>query len=153
VLAELAFRQEDYAQAQAYYEESLSIYQEGRHWESAHLAYVLLRQGALARAREVFAESQLRFQALGSKTGVVYALEGMASLAVAEGRWSKAAQLFGWADATRVTLDDRRPLVEQADVDRDLATVQAHLDDASFAQAWAAGQALTMEQAVACALD
>ena len=37
--------------------------------------------------------------------------------------------------------------------DRDLATVERHLDPAGFAAAWAEGRAMTLEQAVAYALD
>jgi hypothetical protein len=36
---------------------------------------------------------------------------------------------------------------------RGLATARAQLDDATFAAAWAAGQALTLEQAIAEALN
>jgi hypothetical protein len=36
--------------------------------------------------------------------------------------------------------------------DRNLAAVRSQLDEATFAQAWAEGQAMTLEQAMAYAL-
>ncbi len=69
-----------------------------------------------------------------------------------QGRLEQAVWLFAWADATRRSVDDPRPPVEKADVDRDLDAIRLQLDEAAFAAAWAEGQAMTMEQAVAVAL-
>jgi DNA-binding NarL/FixJ family response regulator len=41
------------------------------------------------------------------------------------------------------------PPVERAPYERDMAAVRAQLDEASFAAAWAAGQAMTLEEAIA----
>ena len=43
----------------------------------------------------------------------------------ATGKLEQAARLIGWADATRVKIGDARPLLEQADVDRDTAAIVA----------------------------
>jgi hypothetical protein len=53
----------------------------------------------------------------------------------------------------REDIDDTRPPVEQADVDRDLATIRTHLDEARFTLACAEGRAMTLEQAIAYALE
>jgi len=63
-----------------------------------------------------------------------------------------ALRLFAWADATREVIDHTRPPVEQAEVDRELATIRAQLDETAIAAAWASGQALTLEQAIEEAL-
>jgi hypothetical protein len=52
----------------------------------------------------------------------------------------------------RQTIDDSRPPVEQANVDHDFALIRAQLDEAVIAAAWAEGQAMTMEQAIAYGL-
>jgi hypothetical protein len=62
-------------------------------------------------------------------------------------------QLFAWTDATRETTRDRRPRVEQADVDRDMAVLRQKMGENAVAAAYDAGQAMTMEQALACAMD
>ena len=42
---------------------------------------------------------------------------------------------------------------DKLEVDRNIATVRAQLDKATLAAAWADGRAMTLEQAVAYALD
>ena len=74
-------------------------------------------------------------------------------MAVLQGQYVCASKIFGWADLTRIAVDDLRQSVEQADVDRDLATIHAHLDDAAFAKAQAAGRAMSMDEAIALALE
>ncbi len=153
-IGDLSLRQGAYAEARACYEESLSLSNEtiNHYWVVTNLGYALLGQGELERAYRTFDDSQQHFQLSGSKIGVVYALEGLASLAVAKGHMERAARLFGWNDSMRETLDDRRPPVEQASVDRDLATIRTQLDEAAFSAAYAAGKTLTLEEAVAEAL-
>jgi non-specific serine/threonine protein kinase len=157
-LGSLALRQGEYAQARAYLEEGLAVCRDTGnptlgHWLLAHLGYVALREGDEARARATFEQAQRRFLPAGNTGGVVYALEGLASLAARQGQPRRAARLFAWADATRASIDGPRPPVEQADVDRDLAAIRAQLDEATFAVAWAAGQAMTLEQAIDEALE
>jgi non-specific serine/threonine protein kinase len=153
-LGALALRQGQYAQARAYLEEGLAICRDTGdatlgHWLLAHLGYVALREGDEARARATFDQAQRRFLPAGITSGIVYTLEGVASLAARQGQAERAVRLFAWAGATRESIEDPRPPVEQADVDRDLAAIRARLDEAAFAAAWAAGQALTPEQAIA----
>ena len=64
--------------------------------------------------------------------GVVYALEGMASLFIAADKLESAARLIGWADATREKISDKRPILEQADVDRDLTAIIAKIGNTAF---------------------
>ncbi len=156
-LGELSLREGDYEQARAYLEESLSLAGEsgsGEYcWILAKLGYVALRQGDPARARSLFIETQRRFQEIGSKIGVTYSLEGLASLAVAQEKPEQARRLFAWADAMREKLENPRWPTEQVVVEHDLARIQAQLDEAAFAAAYDAGRAMTLEQAVAYALE
>ncbi|MGC1377366.1 MAG: tetratricopeptide repeat protein [Anaerolineales bacterium] len=158
-LGELASREGDYAQASAYYEESLSLAKQTgvnlplADWVPVKLGYSALWQGDTGRAGRLFEESRQRFTEIDSTIGVIYTLEGFASLAVRRGRPAQSVRLYGWADAARETIDSRRPPVEQADVDRDLAAIHAQLDEAAFAAARAAGRAMSMEQAIAYALE
>ncbi len=157
-LGELSLREGDYEQARAYLEESLFLRRERgeinvSYWLLAYLGYVALRQGDQARARSLFTEAQQGFKEGGLKIGVVYALEGSASLAVLQNQPELAVRLFAWTDSMREAVGDIRPPVEQADVDLDLATIHAQLDEVVFARANVAGQAMSMEEAVALALE
>ena len=157
-LGELSLREGDYEQARIYLEKSLSVARESgeinsSYWLLAHLGYIALRQGDQAHARALFINAQQGLKEAGFKIGVAYVLEGLASLAVLQGQHEQAVRLFAWADATRETVDDLRPPVEQVSVDRDLATIRSQLDEAAFAEAQAAGRAMSMDEAIALALE
>jgi hypothetical protein len=122
-------------------------------WALVFLGYVALRQGEITKARATFVEAQWRFQETGAPMGVVFTLEGLASLAVAQGQLERAVRVFAWADARREAIDDRRSPVEQADVDRDFVVIRSRLDEATIAAAYAEGRAMTVEQAIAYALE
>jgi hypothetical protein len=121
-------------------------------WVLVKLGYAALRQGNDARARDLLEQSLHHFKKNGEKIGVIYTLEGWAGLAMLQGQFERAAQLIAWADHGRKISGHPRPPVEQADVDRDLATIRAQLDEATFAAAQATGRAMTMDEAIAYAL-
>ncbi|HEU5100840.1 MAG TPA: tetratricopeptide repeat protein [Roseiflexaceae bacterium] len=81
----------------------------------------------------------------------------VASVAVAGGRHITAARLLGCADSylasTSYTFEYDHETDWKRLHDRALAACRAALDEAIFDAAWAAGQALTLEQAVAEALN
>jgi predicted ATPase/class 3 adenylate cyclase len=157
-LGELAARMGDNARAHVYYEESLSLISQAggnfimMRWVLVKLGYAALRQGNDARARDLLEQSLHHFKKNGEKIGVIYTLEGWAGLAMLQGQFERAAQLIAWADHGRKISGHPRPPVEQADVDRDLATIRAQLDEATFAAAQATGRAMTMDEAIAYAL-
>ncbi len=155
-LGELALRQGDYAQAYSYYQESLSLSERtGQRfnifWGTVNMGYVELQRGNQEQARQTFQEARQFFQEAGSKIGIVYTLEGLATLAARQGQLERAVHLLGWADAAREAIGDMRPLVEQAGIDRDLGPIRAQLDPAAFAAAYEKGRAMTMDQAIAYA--
>ena len=159
-LGELSLREGDYAQARAYYERSLSVAEKAGispwaplKWIPVHLGYIALRQGNIAQAKKHFEDSQQSFKETGITIGIVYTLEGQASLATLEGHLAQAARLFAWADVMRETLGNTRPPVEQLSVDRDLATIRAGLDEGTFAAAQTKGREMSMDDAVAYALE
>jgi predicted ATPase/DNA-binding SARP family transcriptional activator len=157
-LGELALRQGAYERARAYFERGLAVCQETgitviALWSTVQLGYVYLREGEEECAQETFAEVQQRFREMGSKIGVVYALEGLASLAIQQQEWERAVRLYAWADAARAAIGDQRPFIEQTEVDRDYAAIRAQLSDEAISTAMAEGRAMTMEQAVAYAWE
>jgi predicted ATPase/transcriptional regulator with XRE-family HTH domain len=157
-LGELALLEGKYEQARAYLEESVALCQ--RHgtttnglWALVRLGYVALRQGDVRGAGGLLMDGLQRFADVGNRIGVVYTVEGLASLAVAEGRHVRAVRLYAWANAMRRTIANGRPPTEQLEVDRDVATLRTHLDAATMGTASAEGQSLTLEQAIAAALE
>jgi tetratricopeptide (TPR) repeat protein len=157
-LGQIAMYEGDYEQARVYFEECLTVTQErghivGWYWVSARLGYVLLRQGDLKRARSLFIEAQKGFIEIKSKIGIIYALEGLANLAVIQEQPERAARLFAWTDCMRETIGDTRPIAEQADVDHNLVILKAQLDEMAFITAQKEGRDMTIEQAIAYARE
>ena len=65
----------------------------------------------------------------------------------------RAARLCGAAAALRVAIGAPLHPTERADYERTVAALRVALGDAAYEAAWAQGQALTLEQAIALALE
>jgi len=122
-------------------------------WAKVRFGYLTLRRGNINEAREIFAETAKGFQMNKVTCGVIYTLEGKAHVFVAMNNPKTAARLIGWADATRGVIEDPRPLLEQGDVDKVIAACVAKMGEAAYANAYAEGQAMTLDEAVAMALN
>jgi non-specific serine/threonine protein kinase len=154
----IAFSRGDYQQARASMQESIAISQEigNRNyylWSRARLGYIILRQGDLSEARAIFSETAQDFKNNHIEIGVIYTLEGMASFSVLAGNPNKATRMIGWADTTRKKIGNLRPPIDQTDMDRDIAACRLKLGELAFSHAYDAGRVMTLEQAVAYALD
>ena len=162
-LGDMARIEGDYARAKELYEESLSLYRR-LHIRSDipaslhNLGYVALAQGDVAGAKGLFSEA-LRLQVTQrNKVGIAECLAGFAGLAGAEARLERAARLYGAAEALRETLNARVWPAEKADYERNLANARAQVGpgpekEAEWEKSWQEGRTMTMEQAIALALE
>ena len=91
--------------------------------------------------------------ALGDKRGIVVCLEGLAGVATLLGRPERAARLFGAAEAQRDVIRARLFPVDRVGYDRSVALVRIALEVNLFTVAWAEGRAMTLEQAIECAVQ
>jgi hypothetical protein len=80
-------------------------------------------------------------------------IEGLGSLEAADGSPERAVRLFGAAAALRETLGTPLSPARRPEQDRQLATLSRVLGDAAFTTAWAAGQAMPLDQAISLALQ
>jgi tetratricopeptide (TPR) repeat protein len=157
-LGRLALREGDFARARLELEASTRLLQDvGQnmryYWSLVFLGRVALCQGGSQHAYSIFKQSLQHFHEANIHSGMVFTIEGLASLAMLQGQPARAAKLLAWADVTRAATSDPRPPVEQADVDRDLAVIHTQLDDATFEAEQAIGRAMTMDEAIAYALS
>jgi hypothetical protein len=119
-----------------------------------NLGLVWHEQGDAGRAAALLAESlALPHKGGPSMCSVLQALEGVAGVAGAQGQPARAARLFGATDALRGALGIPVRPADRRRYDRDVSAVRAALGDETFAAAWAAGRALSLEQAIAEATD
>jgi hypothetical protein len=111
-------------------------------------------QGNQAQAATYFrAGLRLFANLLGKQTGIAQCLVGLAGVFAAQGQPRRAAQLFGAADARHEALGIPVQADAQAIYLYDVTMIHAQLDDTVFATEWAEGRRLTVEQAVALALE
>jgi len=122
-------------------------------WSLADLGYIELMEDNIVQAKEMLTLAIQQFQKANNLIGVVYAIEGLVSLNVNQEHFEPAAQLFAWTDAMREKIGDQLPPVEQNSVERDLAVIHSRLNDEEFASLSANGHTMTLEQAIALALD
>jgi predicted ATPase/DNA-binding SARP family transcriptional activator len=155
---QIALLRGDYEQARAYFQENARISIESGSqmdylWANVRLGLVKLREGNISEAWHVFAESARNFQTDGNSIGIVVSLEWMASLYVAIDKPNYAATLLGWADTARNVICDTRPVLEQVDLDRDITVIVEKIGKDAFEAAYAKGCGMTLDEAVAYALD
>jgi len=160
-LASLALVEEAqgrYAEALALLEESLAL-RRGLE-DSNAVAELLLQFGPLAgksgdpAAAFAYLEECLRIRReRGEKREMVATLEALGGLASTQRKDERAGRLLGAAQALRESLGIPLPPEEQEAADRQRADLQAAMGAARFSAALAQGAALTLEQALACALE
>lgn len=101
-----------------------------------------LRLGELVTAQERYEKSLAIGKALSNRGLSAVCLEGLARLAVGQGAFARAAQLWGEAEALRQSAGVPLHPLERADYDRAVAAARSHLGEAAFAAAWNLGRAL-----------
>jgi tetratricopeptide (TPR) repeat protein len=159
-----AYLQGDYAQALDHLEKSLAQFRKLDHPGAAVLTLLDLgkvahAQGDNSRAAHYFAEGLALNRKHMSRGGAPgrdleeRGLEGLAGVAAAQEQPERAARLFGAAEALREVIGEPLAPAYRAAHERDVAAVRALLGDATFEAAWAEGRSMTLEQAIAYALE
>jgi hypothetical protein len=113
----------------------------------------VLHQGDPVQAATCFAEGLALSREIGYRYGIAFNLAGMAGVAAAGGRPERSARLFGAAQALFDAMGQVVELVDRIEYDRNREIARAQLGGEAFAAAWAAGRALSLEQAIAGALE
>jgi predicted ATPase/DNA-binding SARP family transcriptional activator len=175
VLGTVQMMRGDYPGALGYLHESMAITQElGVPRELAIalccLGMVARLEGDLETSRARYVESTRLHQRLGNRFELVPCLVGLACTSVAIGEqavrtdeetesprarawWARGTRLFGTAEALCETNRWTLFATDQIDRERWVAAARAGLGEAAFAAAWAQGRALSLDQAVAQALE
>jgi non-specific serine/threonine protein kinase len=152
-LGEVARAQGDYAAARALLEEGLALYRglgdrRGVADGLNNLGTVALAQGDYVSAQALFDESLTLAWELGDQRGVAMVLEGVAAVAAQTGQPVPAARLYGAAERLREAIGAPLPPGDRGTYDRGVAAARAGLNEVAFASVWAAGRAVSLEQAL-----
>jgi tetratricopeptide (TPR) repeat protein len=87
------------------------------------------------------------------KLVIVHDLAGLGQLAAAQGELEHAVRFYGASEACRVTAPFPLAPPEAEQRDCALAALRIALGEAAFATAWATGQAMSLDEAIALALS
>jgi tetratricopeptide (TPR) repeat protein len=140
--------------AEERYRESLAVFRDlddrfMTGWALFELGRLAPKKMELASAYSLTTEALTIFDAVHDVTGIVLCLDGLAAIAEAEGNLERGMRLAGAAAALQASGGVGLAAVEGGREDL-AARAQS---DPQLAAAWAEGQAMTTEQAVAYALE
>lgn len=157
-LGTVAQYQADLTSAQEYFAESLALYRDLEDVRSIagvlnNLGGIALEQRAVVPAQGFYRESLLLRQAVGDKAGIAECLEGLAAIAVCQAQPQRSTQLYGAAEALRENVGAPLPPIDQLTNEQYTREAQTQLGRAAWAEAFAAGRALSLEQAITYALE
>ncbi|HEU5439158.1 MAG TPA: tetratricopeptide repeat protein [Ktedonobacterales bacterium] len=157
-LAQVALLRGNLDQSAAYFEESLAICRRvgSDFWEGFQLfglSYIARLQGDLAGATRLAHEQLITWQGLGVPPYLARCLESIGLIAAAAKRGTRAARLLGAAAALRATVGELQAPHWRAEIEREIACAQEALGESQWSAAFAAGRSLSLEEAVAEALD
>jgi tetratricopeptide (TPR) repeat protein len=157
-LGEIAMRQGDYVRATQLVEESLELRRQlGNQWgvgvSLGILGWIAIHEGNWERAMAQLGESLEIRREIGDQSGSAWCLERLAEVAQAQGLTEKAVRLFGAGAALRTSIRSVIDTADRSEYEIKISSLQAELGEERFTAAWDEGHALTVEQAVAYALE
>jgi predicted ATPase len=152
----LVSTQGDQELVRSLYQQSLPLMQQARNRGTLGLLQInmgdfLHQYGEEQQAQTSYREGLRLWQEMHQveqRLGIVKGLAGLAEIAAAQGQAERAGRLFGAAARLLPATSSYRE-----EVNRRSAAARAHLDAATFEAGWAAGQAMTEEQAITLALQ
>ena len=148
----------DLARAKRYFAEGLDLFHsvrdsEGAAWALRNLGDVALQCHEVERSRAMLRESLQQFHTLQDTYGMLGCVLSLAELAEQQGCQVRAARLWGMANAL---LDTHPPNPQRRACRPDQAArthaARERLSNIGFEDAWAAGRAMPVDQAVTYAL-
>jgi len=157
-LGGIALTRGDYPKARLLLEESLDIHRTlGDAWGISHslsrLALVSLEVHDNDASRRLAAESLAIEREVGDRPGQLFNFEVLAGLAAAEGRPERAVRLYACASVLREGVGSRAVEPGWPDHEHNVHHLRSVLGAEAFAEAWAEGRAMTLDESLDYALE
>jgi hypothetical protein len=118
-----------------------------------NLAGLIAPTGDVARAAALDAEALEMRRDLSDRLSMAHSLDSIAATASRAGFAEAGARLYGTGARLREELGAPVPASERARYETGLEMTRSAIGDEAYERAWAAGRALSLEDAVAEALD
>jgi len=122
----------------------------GHQSEMAHAARQL---GNFEEALVLYRETIIDWQKMGHRGAVAHQLECFAFIAKAQAQRERAVKLLSAADVLRQVSNSPRTPMERVEYDKEVSELRAGMNEKVFDALWVDGQSMTIEQAVAMALE
>ena len=147
-----------YEEARLWFEKAMDAFREaGADFNillnKSNLAHLERQLGHHQQALERYRETIMGFHEVGQLGAVAHQLECFGFLALEDDQNKRALKLFAAADALREKVSAPMTSEEQIYFEEQINVLRQKLDPQRFRQIWATGHALTMEQALAFALE
>jgi DNA-binding SARP family transcriptional activator len=158
-LGDIAFYQGEYAKARAHYTEALALFREASNQRLigrvlGQLGRIACREGNLVAAATLCGEALTIRRTIGHKPGMIFILDqGFVELAIAAGEPVIAARILGAVANARKAIVRPRAPVEARQIEPLVARLHEQLGDAAMASALREGEAMSLEEVTAYALD
>jgi non-specific serine/threonine protein kinase len=158
-LGRVALEEGDFARSRAMWDESRDMARElGDRWG---MAWSLMNLGDLASAERDFPTAERLHQEslairreIGNRPCIADSLERLANIALAVSRPLRGARIWGAVERLREELGVPQSPDEHLHYEQCIAAARdAFHDDAAFSSAWQVGRAMTVEKAIALALE
>lgn len=148
----------EYGDAEILLRESLALHgqqhnQRGVMIALSNLGHVLYRQGKIDEAVSCFRESLEIAEKFDSEPCMLLVVAGLAGVAVVCNKFEHAAQLLAAVEALLPMVGVILEPSDRDDFDDNLAETRGHLADEAFAQAWSAGQSMTLRESIVAATN
>ena len=156
-LGDVAYLRDDLLQAQAHYEESLSLIRDlgigfGIARRKIRLGQTALALGETTLARTHLIKGLILASQASDNWGVAMALGGFGCLAKVQAQLERATRLFGATQAQLDAFGSHFWPLDQYEFDLVVASIRPILSLDSFKKIWDEGQAMTIEEAIELAL-
>lgn len=157
-LGTIATSEGNYEEARTFYQECLSLARElGDKAEEARalqgLGETIAYEGDYQAARAVMSSSLRAFYELGTRRGVVSCLQSLAVVEREHAEPRRLVSLLAAAEALRLGIGAPVTSHERGRYGQWLERARSKLGSEAFAEAWEQGKVLSMEEAVALALE
>ena len=157
-MAEIDLREGRYDSASKLIEESLTIRKEfGDKWQIGVAlgvwAWIAILQQDWDSALSRLKESVAVRKEIGDKGGLVWCLEKLGQVTFQKENPEKAVKIFSAAESIRAALGSVMDPFDLPEYDRNIASLRNQLGEEKFNTAWNQGRTLTLEKAIALALE